>query len=151
MLVPFKQVKFFPFEKIFRNSRPELFLVKGVLKIYSKFTGEHPCRSATSIKLKSNFIEITLRHGCSTVNLLHISRTPFPRNNSGCELLNIFASKEKKSSYDQHKYEKLFWLRIGRVKPSVNKVISNIVGSKPSKPWSLSEVQSEVFSITSFF
>ena len=31
-----------------RSSRPELFLQKGVLKIYSKFTGEHPCRTAAS-------------------------------------------------------------------------------------------------------
>ena len=35
----------------FRNSRPELFLEKGVLKICNKFTGEHPCESAISIKL----------------------------------------------------------------------------------------------------
>ena len=27
---------------------------------------------------ESNFIEITLEYGCSPVNLLHISRTPFP-------------------------------------------------------------------------
>ena len=27
---------------IFRSSRPEMFLRKGVLKIRSKFTGEHP-------------------------------------------------------------------------------------------------------------
>ena len=47
----------------FRSSRRELFLEKGVLKICSKFTGEYPCRSATSIKLLSNFIEIVLRHG----------------------------------------------------------------------------------------
>ena len=26
-----------------RSSHPEVFLGKGVLKIYSKFTGEHPC------------------------------------------------------------------------------------------------------------
>ena len=32
----------------------------------------------------SNFIEIALWHGCSPVNLLHIFRTPFPRNTSGC-------------------------------------------------------------------
>ena len=31
---------------------------------------------AISIKLKSNIIEITLRHGCSPVNLLHIFKTP---------------------------------------------------------------------------
>ena len=29
----------------------EVFLGKGVLKIYSKFTGKHPCRSAISIRL----------------------------------------------------------------------------------------------------
>ena len=30
-----------------------------------------------------NFIETTLRHGCSAVNLLHIFRTSFHRNTSG--------------------------------------------------------------------
>ena len=65
-----------------RSSHLEVFLEKGVLKICSKFTGEHTCRSVISIKLQSNFIEITLRHGCSPVNLLHIFRTPFSRNNS---------------------------------------------------------------------
>ena len=34
-----------------RNSHPEVFLGKGALKICSKFTGEHPCRSVISIKL----------------------------------------------------------------------------------------------------
>ena len=28
----------------------------------------------------NNFIEITLRDGCSSLNLLHIFSTPFPRN-----------------------------------------------------------------------
>ena len=46
---------------IFRSSHPEVFLRKVVLKIWSTFTGEHPCRSPISIKLQSNFIEITLR------------------------------------------------------------------------------------------
>ena len=64
------------------NSHPESFLRKGVLKIYSKFTGEHPCRSVISIRLLRNVIEITLRHGCSPVNLLHIFRTPFTKNTS---------------------------------------------------------------------
>ena len=66
-----------------RSSHPEVFLGKGVLKIYNKFTGEHPCQGAISI----NFIEIILRHGCSPVNLLRIFRTPFPRNTSGRLLL----------------------------------------------------------------
>ena len=48
-----------------------MFLGKGALKICSKFKGENQCRSAISIKLQTNFIEITLRHGCSPVNLLH--------------------------------------------------------------------------------
>ena len=68
--------------KLFRRSRPEVFLGKGVVKIYSKFTGEYPYQSLISIKLQSKVItlEITLRHGCSPVNLQHIFRTPFPRN-----------------------------------------------------------------------
>ena len=45
-----------------------------------KFTGEHPCRSVISF-------EITLRHGYSPVNLLHIFRTLFLKNTSGRLLL----------------------------------------------------------------
>ena len=65
-----------------RSSPSELFTGKGVLKICSKYTGEHPCQSAISMKLQSNFFEIALLHGCSTVNLLHILRAPFPKNTS---------------------------------------------------------------------
>ena len=43
-----------------RSSRPEVFIGKGVLKICSIFTEEHPYRSAILIKLQSNF---ALRHG----------------------------------------------------------------------------------------
>ena len=57
----------------YRSSHPEVLLRKGVLKICSKFTGQHPCWSVISI-------EIALRHGCSPVNLLHLFRTPFPNN-----------------------------------------------------------------------
>ena len=60
-----------------------MFLEKVVLKICSKFTGEHPCRSVISVKLQSKFYEISLWHGCSPVNLPHIFRTPFPKNTSG--------------------------------------------------------------------
>ena len=42
-----------------------------------------------SKKLQSNFIEIALRHGCSPVNLLHIFRTPFPKNTSAWLFLKI--------------------------------------------------------------
>ena len=54
----------------YRSSCLELFLRKGVLKIFRKLTGERPCRCVISIKLLWNFIEITIRHGCSPVNLL---------------------------------------------------------------------------------
>ena len=78
------------FIKVSRSSRPKVFLRKGVLKICSKFTEEHTCRSVISISviLQSNFIEITLRHGCSPVNLLHIFRTPFLKNTSRWLLLS---------------------------------------------------------------
>ena len=76
------------------SSRSEVLLVKGVLKICSKFTGEQPCRSVISIKLLCNFIEITLRHECSPVNLLHIFRKPFTKNPSGWLLLDWFIKNE---------------------------------------------------------
>ena len=52
-------------------------LRKRCSKICSKFTGEHPCRNVISVKLLCKFIEITLRHGCFPVNLLHIFGKPF--------------------------------------------------------------------------
>ena len=78
----------------FRSSHRKVLLEKGVLKICSKFTEEHPYRSAISIKLQSNFIEMTIRHGCSPVNLLHISKTSFLKNTSR-RLLLEFATKNK--------------------------------------------------------
>ena len=74
---------------ILRSSHPEVFSGKNVLKICSKFTGEHPCRSVDSIKLLRNFIEITLWHRCSPVMLLDISRTPFLQSTFGRQLLTI--------------------------------------------------------------
>ena len=66
-----------------------MFLGKGILEICSQFTGEHPCQSAISIKLLCSFIEITFRHGCSPVNLLHIFKNLFIRmflNGCFCKL-----------------------------------------------------------------
>ena len=64
-----------------------MFLGKSVLKICSKFTRKHSSWSVISINLRSNFIEITLGHGCSTVYLLHVFKTPFPKNTCGGLLL----------------------------------------------------------------
>ena len=70
-----------------RSCRPKVFLIKSVLKICSKFTGERPCRNVISIKLPNNCIKIILRHGCSPVNWLYIFRIP-SKNTSGGLLLN---------------------------------------------------------------
>ena len=75
---------------MFRLPEAGVFFYKGVLKICSKPTGEHPCQSAISIKLLTFFIEIAIQHGCSSVNLLHGFRIPFPKNTSGRLLLNSF-------------------------------------------------------------
>ena len=44
-------------EKCIIFFHPEVFLGKGVLKICSQFTGEHPCQIAISIKLLCIFSE----------------------------------------------------------------------------------------------
>ena len=85
---------------IFRSIFPKVFLGKGVLKINSNFTGEHPCWSAVSIKLQSSFIEITLPHGFSPVNLLHILRRPFRKNTSGGLLLYLSHFLDVHGSYN---------------------------------------------------
>ena len=82
------------FSSIVKNSPLDLFLGKGVLKICRKYTGEHPYRSEISKELLYSFIEIVLRHGCSSVNLLHIHifRVPFCKNTSGGLLSNCLFS-----------------------------------------------------------
>ena len=51
--------------------------------------------------LLCNFIEITLRHGFSPVNLLHIFRTPFPENTSGWLLLHFpYPLKTSENHFD---------------------------------------------------
>ena len=82
---------------IYRSNHPEVFLEKGILKICNKLTEEHLCRSVISVKLLCNFIEITLLHGCSPVNLLHIFRAPFTKNTSGRLLLNLDLSSIRNS------------------------------------------------------
>ena len=81
ILVKFNSLLVFKKGTINGSSHLVVFLGKVVLKTCSKFTGGHICRSAISTKLQSNCIKIPLWHGCSPV-LVHISRTPFPRNTS---------------------------------------------------------------------
>ena len=39
--------------------------------------GERPCWSVTSIKLHGGFVDVTLQHGCSPVDLLRIFQSAF--------------------------------------------------------------------------
>ena len=55
---------------ILRSTPPEVFLAKRVMKIRSKFTGQHLYQSVISIKLQSNFVQVALQYECSPVNLL---------------------------------------------------------------------------------
>ena len=56
-------------------------------------TDAEKCDFNKVAKLLCNFIGITLRHGCSPVNLLHILRTCFPKNTSGGLLLNLLGAE----------------------------------------------------------
>ena len=47
-------------------------------------------------KVARNFIEITLQHGCSPVNLLHIFRTPFSKYTSGWLLIDTIYETDNK-------------------------------------------------------
>ena len=90
---------------LYRSSRPGVFLVKGVLKICSKFLGEHPCRNVISVKLLCSFIEMKLRRGCSPLNLLHNFRTPFPMNATGWLFLLVITFRTRN-------YRKLYILTV---------------------------------------
>ena len=108
-----KKYSFFYLE-VDRSSPSEVFLREGVLKICSKFTGEHPCRSAISIKQQSNFILIVLWHVCSLVNLLHIFRASFPKNTPERELLK----------FPFHKFPNILYMLFQRRLPIVKGVVT---------------------------
>ena len=76
-----------------RSSHPEVFLTKGALKRSPMPKGDF------------NKVEITLWHGWSPVNLLHIFRTPFPNNISGWLLLKQKPSnRNRKGKWFQNKF-----------------------------------------------
>ena len=57
-----------------------MFLGKGVLKMCSKFTGEHPCRSAISITLLCNFIDAFVSEICHPLeeqNIINLAQSQF--------------------------------------------------------------------------
>ena len=86
-LTPFQmQVESVLISLYIRSICPEMFLGICLLKICMHqilYTGEHPYAEV-------KFIKLTLQHGCSPVNLLHIFRTPFPKTTSRWLLLLYF-------------------------------------------------------------
>ena len=64
---------------LFRTSRPEVFFTKRCSENFHQFYRRTPIQSVILINLQSIFIEITLWHGCSSVNLLYLFRTLFLR------------------------------------------------------------------------
>ena len=84
---PFFSMTIFSKTAHFWSSHPEVFLGKGVLKICSKFTGN--THAEVWFVFFYDFIEITLWHGCSSVNLLHIFSTPSPKKTFGWVILSF--------------------------------------------------------------
>ena len=74
----------------YKSSQPEVFFKKGVLRIFSQFTGEHPCKHVVSTSLRSHF--------CNGIVLYiyYISEAErlFLENTSGELLLYIVLNKE---------------------------------------------------------
>ena len=64
------------------SSMLSVMIVHFYLAIVSFYVG-FVLMSEAAVQLLCNFIEITLCHECSPVNLLHIFRTPFLKNTSG--------------------------------------------------------------------
>ena len=56
------------FTQFIRSTHTQVSVGKGFLQIWSKLTGQLPCRSVILIKFHSNIIEITPGHGYSPVN-----------------------------------------------------------------------------------
>ena len=97
-----------------RNSPPEVFLGKGVLKICSKFAGEYPCRSMISIKLlciisEHLLLRTHLEDNFSSSSFVIVSKLVFQ-----CSLIrSIFFWKRIKR---KGQYQFFYLLRIHKVK-----------------------------------
>ena len=66
-----------------RSSPPEVFLKK----VFWKYTVNLQENTHAEVWFQKSCFQITFRHGCSPVNLLHIFRTSFPKNTSGWPLM----------------------------------------------------------------
>ena len=107
-----------------RSNRPEVFLGTGVMKICSKFTGEHPCGSAISITLLCNFIETALQ---TMFTSYRIGFCSISQNYTvWCEYFafNIYVEYELKN-FEQ--YFNLFWWEKTHLKKKENRRMSKVL------------------------
>ena len=88
----------FAFLKIWKNTFIS-FIYKALIFLFYSFLLSFPCLIFLSFPLLFKFIEITLWHGCSPVNLLHIFSTPFSWNTSEWLLLHFKFKKLWSSVY----------------------------------------------------
>ena len=83
---------------------------ENMLQVYKRT----PVPKCDFNNVASNFIGITLRHGCSPANLLHIFRTPLLKNTSGWLLLTTLTRHLCSCSLTQINYGEnrcgYFWL-----------------------------------------
>ena len=104
----------------YRSSPPEVLLGKSILKICSKFTGEHPYRSVISVKflkLHCKFIEIALRYGVFSCKFAVFPEHLFirtPLEGYFCNLgfpFKMSLVNEKKTSADVFTFTRSFYER----------------------------------------
>ena len=77
-----------------RSSPSEKFFRKDVLKIYGKFTGKYPCRSAISGLRPATLIKMRLWHRCLSVTFTRFLRTHFFKEHAsgGCFCSIIYST-----------------------------------------------------------
>ena len=80
---------FHKYDYLFGSSLPWVFLWKSVLGVCSGFVVWLPYQSVISIKFLYSFVGVTLRRGCSLVNLLRIFRALLCGSTDGGMLLSF--------------------------------------------------------------
>ena len=78
----------------FRNKSEAALERCSYKKVFWRYASNLQKNTHAEVWFQSNFIEMTLRHRCSPVNLLHIFGTPFPKNTSGGLLQENFIKSE---------------------------------------------------------
>ena len=96
---------------IFKAAVQRCSLEKVFWKYATKSQEYTHCWSAISVKQQKNFVEITLRHGCSPANLLHVFRTTFLKNLYGWLLLDICTSQAS-STFSKMSFSDFPWVML---------------------------------------